>query len=89
MYYRYKRLTCRFDSGYAAIPEEMKKAAVCLGKEVLGQVTKKKYLLIFHASENRQEIGQRLERFTMCVKMSECKRSGSIERIDLENFKIS
>ena len=61
-------------SDYAAIPEEMKRAAACLGKEVLGQVTKKKYLLIFHASENRQEIGQRLERFTMCVKMSECKK---------------
>ena len=26
---------------YAAIPEEMKKAAACLGKEVLGQVSKK------------------------------------------------
>ena len=29
---------------YAAIPEEMKKAAVCLGKEVLGQVSKKEIL---------------------------------------------
>ena len=29
---------------YAAIPEEMKKAAACLGKEVLGQVSKKEIL---------------------------------------------
>ena len=29
---------------YAAIPEEMKRAAACLGKEVLGQVTKKEVL---------------------------------------------
>ena len=31
-------------SDYAAIPEEMKRAAACLGKEVLGQVTKKEVL---------------------------------------------
>ena len=31
-------------SDYAAIPEEMKRAAACLGKEVLGQVTRKEVL---------------------------------------------
>ena len=31
-------------SDYAAIPEEMKRVAACLGKEVLGQVTKKEVL---------------------------------------------
>lgn len=31
-------------SDYAAIPEEMKRAAACLGKEVLGKVTRKEVL---------------------------------------------
>ncbi len=65
----------RFDIGLCSNSgRNEKEQQLVWEKEVLGQVTRKKYLLIFRASENRQEIGQHLEQFTMCVKMSECKK---------------
>ena len=42
---------------YAAIPAEMKRAAECLGREVLGQTTKEEVLA--HLTEIRQKAGDR------------------------------
>ncbi len=79
------RAHMRFDIGLCSNRRNEKERRLVWEKEVLTGYEKKKYLLIFHASENRQEIGQRLERFTMCVKMS-AKRSGSIEREQIWRF---
>ena len=75
MYYRYEKAIYRnLTPDYAAIPQEMKKAAECLEKNFLGEVSKEEIINNITRIRNCVVIVLHSGHYTLYAKMSVSKR---------------